>query len=89
MTFLEYIRTRRLTDTPAGDFTRDARADGRLPDARTWRELRSYLEGRGAIREAIAAAHQVWTAYQARLRDAEPDINQRAKAIVDRVTGDD
>ena len=33
MSFRDYIATRRVTDTPAGDFVRDARKDRHLPDS--------------------------------------------------------
>jgi hypothetical protein len=62
MSFRDYIRTRRVTDTPAGDFTADAKADANLPAARTGPELKSYLEARGAISDAVKAAHVVWAA---------------------------
>ena len=68
MSFRAYIQSRRITDTPAGDFTADARADKAFPDARSWTELRRYLERRGAIREAVEAGHRVWAAYRAQVR---------------------
>jgi hypothetical protein len=67
MTFKEYLSGRRVTNTPAGDFTRDARDDGRLPDVKSWSELSAYLDGAapGNNREAvIAAAREVWQGYQ-------------------------
>jgi hypothetical protein len=35
MSFKTYIAHRRITDTPQGDFTKDARLDKTLPDAKT------------------------------------------------------
>lgn len=90
MSFIRYIQERRITDTPSGDFTKDARADSRMPDVKSWPELRRYLERSGAIPAAIEAGHRVWNAYRAKVRDeAEPDFSQRAKSIVDQVTRDD
>ena len=38
MSFRDYIATRRVTDTPAGDFVREARKDRHLPvPPRHWR----------------------------------------------------
>jgi hypothetical protein len=68
LTFLEYVRARRLTDSPAGDFVADARADSQMPDATTWDQLRTYLVTRGAISDAIKAARAVWRGYQAKVR---------------------
>lgn len=72
MTFKEYLATRRVTDTLAGDFTTDARSDRRLPNVTTWPELRRYVEGRAGLAtraEAVAAAYQVWQGYQVALRN--------------------
>ena len=66
MTFKEYIATRRAADTPAGDFTEDARRDCDLPDVTSWEELRRYIERKvgGPVRDAVvAAAREVWQDY--------------------------
>ena len=68
MSFRAYIATRRITDTPAGDFVSDAKRDQGLPDAATWEELHSYLLRNGASREAIAAGRTVWARYLAKRR---------------------
>lgn len=64
MSFKSYIAQRRITDTPAGDFVADARADRTFPDAKTWDEVRSYLRQRGACGDAVKAAHSVWRQYE-------------------------
>lgn len=58
--FREYIRNRRITDTPACDFVSDARSDPTLPDAETWDELRCYLSGRTRHPAVLRAAKTVW-----------------------------
>lgn len=63
--FKEYIAARRITDTPQGDFTTDARQDSRLPDAKSWKELNGYLTMKGVAREVIDAARSVWRQYEA------------------------
>ena len=71
MTFKEYLAARRITDTPAGDFTADARSDARMPEIADWRQLREYLECRAPIahqNDVIEAARQVWGGYQAQIR---------------------
>lgn len=71
MTFKEYLATRKVTDTPPGDFTRDARGDRRMPDATSWAELREYIERtvRGdMVDEVLPAAKAVWAAYRAKLK---------------------
>ena len=59
-TFRDFIRTRRVTDNPRGDFIADARADPRLPDAKRWSELETYLRVQGdACSEAIRQAKRL------------------------------
>jgi len=76
MTFKEYIAIRRITDTPAGDFTRDAQRDSSMPDVTTWNELRFYVERKAdfSIRKAvIKAARQVWQGYLLATRKTKPN----------------
>lgn len=63
MTFKEYLASRRITDTPQGDFTKDARRDESLPDVKTWEELRSYIRTKTFHSEVLEAARLVWRAY--------------------------
>jgi len=65
LTFVEYVRQRRITNSPAGDFTRDAQNDSEFPDVKSWDELSGYLYICGASREAHAAARFVWHRYSA------------------------
>lgn len=67
MTFNQYLATRRVTNTPQGDFTKDA-LDRQLPDVQTWHELKAHLCGITSDGRVIEAAHQVWTSYRAKLR---------------------
>lgn len=69
MTFKEYVIKRRITDTPAGDFTKDARSDSDLPDAKTWEELKSYIESKTLNQNVIGAARTVWRGYKQRNRN--------------------
>jgi len=64
VSFKDYIKGRRRTDTPQGDFVDDARDDRNLPDAKSWSELENYLLNRRAIPDAIAAARLVWRQYR-------------------------
>lgn len=68
MSFLKYIAGRRVTDTPAGDFVRDAKQDRSLPDAKEWSELHRYLLRKGASSAAIDAARRVWQGYRRSIR---------------------
>lgn len=68
LTFKEYLKTRRITDTPAGDFTRDAQSDPNLPDAKSWPELKRYLERVSTLPGVIPAGRQVWAAYRKRAK---------------------
>ncbi|WP_181147634.1 YozE family protein [Ensifer aridi] len=64
MSFKSYLKTRRITDTPAGDFTADALRDNNLPDAESWSELKAYLERVSRLPGVIPSGYQVWQGYQ-------------------------
>ena len=71
MSFREYLKRRRRTDTPEGDFVEDAAGDRRFPDAMTWEEVEGYLRCHPhAGPEAIQAARNVWRQYVAKGRPA-------------------
>jgi hypothetical protein len=63
-TFRSFLKARRITNTPSGDFVRDARADSQMPDCETLDELLTYLRLRGACDEAIRAARRLWPAFE-------------------------
>ena len=63
--FREFISTRRVTDNRRGDFIADARADPRLPDAKRWSELETYLLlYDDASPEAIRQAKRLWNEFE-------------------------
>jgi uncharacterized protein YozE (UPF0346 family) len=68
ISFLEYLRTRRPSFTQQGDFVAEAQRDPDFPDPKTWHELNSFLIGRGATPDLIAAARSVWRQYRMRHR---------------------
>lgn len=70
MTFTDYVRTRRVGDNPAGDFTIDARRDRDLPNVKSWSELRSHLIRKGAGENVLKAARIVWNGYQSKSRNS-------------------
>jgi hypothetical protein len=59
MTFRDYIRSRRRTRNPLGDFVGDAKADVDFPDVANFHQLVLYLRSYNA-REAAVDAAQVW-----------------------------
>lgn len=63
MTFKEYLSKRRITNTPQGDFTEDARRDEKMPDVQTWDELKSYVRFKTRHPDAMQAARLVWQGY--------------------------
>ena len=67
VSFRRYISTRRYHQgrgSQAGwTFVAYALGDSNLPDAGSWRELRSYLRNGGAEQKLIAAANIVWRSY--------------------------
>jgi hypothetical protein len=66
-TFKEFMATKRVTDTPRGDFIKDSRDDPRMPAAQSWQELEGYLWTRGACVEAVKQAKKLWRQYEKEL----------------------
>ena len=64
MTFNEYLAKRRPSYDARGDFVRLAIADKSMPDARSWIELRQYLEARETPQVLIEAGETLWGAFQ-------------------------
>ena len=67
--FRHYVETRKYDfgrgTRAAWAFIAAARGDPHFPDARSWRELRRYLEASGANDAKLAAARAVWSSYGA------------------------
>lgn len=63
LSFRDYIKRRRITDTPMGDFVADFKSDRAASDVESWDQLEFYLMNRGACDEAIVAAKKVWRGY--------------------------
>lgn len=64
MTFKQWIKTRRTTDNPRGDFIADAKVDRKMPENfEAWEDLERYLHRIGAWSEAIKSGHMVWREY--------------------------
>lgn len=81
MSFLAYVRQRRITDDDLGDFIMVARLDDAMPDAEHWRMLECYLQTRYACPQVFEAARQVWRAYLAARRRAEPRRRRRRPVL--------
>jgi hypothetical protein len=68
LSFTNFILTRRVTDTPRGDFVADTKfliGMGRFPVVvGSWDSLESFLYGRHACPGAMAAGRQVWREYR-------------------------
>jgi hypothetical protein len=71
VSFHEFIRTRRITDTPRGDFIGDAKDDRTLPNATRWSELEFYLLQKHACLEAVRQAKKVWNEFNRWRRNGE------------------
>jgi YozE SAM-like protein len=61
--FKEYLKSRRQSYTPQGDFVNDLQRDPDFPDPSTWAELKGYLVRRGAKYGVAEAARSVWRQY--------------------------
>jgi hypothetical protein len=67
MTFVEFIKRARVTETPRGDFIADTQtlvSCGKLPDFKTWGELYVFMTSRHACAPAIEQARRVWRQYR-------------------------
>lgn len=62
--FDAFIRERKITDDPVGDFVGDARQDAKMPSVKQWSELRRYLENRHVSEDVINAARRAWHEYE-------------------------
>jgi hypothetical protein len=51
--FRTYARSRRAADVVGAEFITYAKSDPHFPDAKTWGDLRTYLNGRGAAHETV------------------------------------
>jgi hypothetical protein len=67
MTFSEYLAKRRITDSPSGAFTLEAREDRNMAGIESWPALQAYLFRRhgSKVKESIEAAEPVWKGYRA------------------------
>jgi len=63
VSFKEYLKGRRITDTPQGYFTVDALRDRKFPDAATWEEVENHVYGLCFNEDVIAAGRIVWRQY--------------------------
>lgn len=62
-TFKAYLRKRKITDSPQGDFTKDALADPSFPDSVRWSDVLGFLVAKQAIPEAVVAGRSVFQQY--------------------------
>lgn len=72
VSFLAFIRSQPVADTPEGSFVRDAQIDFDFPDVASLIELETYLSRSGANFEARAAARRLWDAYAAKNAETQP-----------------
>jgi hypothetical protein len=66
MTFNEFVVSRRVTDSPRGDFVEDTKMlirMGKMPDIRKWSELEHIMFKRRACAEARREARKLWKEY--------------------------
>ena len=77
--FRDYVDARKYDfgrgSAAAWSFIAHARGDSGLPDAKSWRELESYLRQSGSPDDRVAAARSVWrsfTAHRSRVRRRDP-----------------
>jgi prophage antirepressor-like protein len=78
--FTDWIMSRRVTDTPRGDFIADTKPlieRGRFPEPESWDDLETFLEFRGACDMAILMARRCWVAWQKQGALAAPQAAAR------------
>lgn len=64
MSFRKYVKNRKVTNDPAGDFAGDVQGDDKFPDVKSWREVSGYLWSRGADLAVMEIAKEVWDEYE-------------------------
>jgi hypothetical protein len=67
MTFSEFIATRKITNTPRGDFLEDTKTlinCKKFPAVTSWGDLYCFMRGRRACDEAIAEGRKLWAQYK-------------------------
>ena len=72
MSFKDFIRSARVTNTPRGDFIADAKTlinAGVFPAVEGWADLYGYMNRRGSSAEAIKTARKVWREYKAKVSE--------------------
>jgi len=65
--FRSYARSRHAADPAGSEFIAYAKSDPHFPDAKTWGDLRRYLNGGGATHEIVVAARAAWKDYRQQL----------------------
>jgi hypothetical protein len=66
-TFLQFVDSRRITNTPRGDFLADTKtlmACKKMPEIKVWGDLYAFMSARHACPPAITEARKVWRQYQ-------------------------
>lgn len=66
--FRDYLNTRRITDSPAGQLTQQLRDDPEMDKMESWPQLRAYIYRKahaGKINNTLAVAEPVWKGYRA------------------------
>lgn len=81
--FRDYVMVRKYDygrgSPGAWQFIAQARGDDGFPDARSWRDLQTYLESRGASGELLKSARSVWRSFAAqRSRRRDAAVGQEA-----------
>lgn len=66
--FRDYLAKRRLSNTPAGEFTGKLRDDSAMPEIESWPQLQAYIFRHvhpSKVNEVIDAAEPIWKGYRA------------------------
>jgi hypothetical protein len=66
MTFRKFLKSRKVTDNPRGDFIFDACQDECLDAIQSKEQLVTYLRRKSVCSEAIKEARILWNAYEKR-----------------------
>jgi hypothetical protein len=66
--FRDYLARRRLSNTPAGEFTRTLLDDPAMAEIESWPQLQAYIfrhAHAGKVKDIVDAAEPVWKGYRA------------------------
>jgi hypothetical protein len=74
MSFKDFMRSARVTNSPRGDFIADAKTlinAGAFPAVENWADLYGFMSRRGSSADKIEEARKLWREYKSKVTAPE------------------